>query len=115
MTVTKKRPERTEDGFVIVHSEDELPQFESEAEEAAFWDTHTWSEEMMDRAARKPRDPSLPRPRTRQSATSIRFDKVTLRRLKTLAERRGVGYQTLLKTFVAERLYEEEKREGIVG
>jgi hypothetical protein len=25
------------------------------------------------------------------------------------------GYQTLLKEFVIERLYEEEKREGLVG
>jgi hypothetical protein len=38
-----------------------------------------------------------------------------LRRLKTLAERRDKGYQTLLKEFVVERLYEEEKREGLVG
>jgi len=28
---------------------------------------------------------------------------------------RDKGYQTLLKEFVAERLYEEEKREGLVG
>jgi hypothetical protein len=30
--------------------------------------------------------------------------------LKALAASRNVGYQTLLKTFVQERLYEEEKR-----
>ena len=28
---------------------------------------------------------------------------------------KGKGYQTLLKEFVVERLYEEEKREGLVG
>jgi hypothetical protein len=46
---------------------------------------------------------------------AIRFDDATLRRLKVLAARRHKGYQTLLKEFVLERLYEEEKREGIVG
>jgi predicted transcriptional regulator len=45
----------------------------------------------------------------------VRFDDSTVRRLKVLAERRHKGYQTLLKEFVAERLYEEEKREGLVG
>lgn len=45
----------------------------------------------------------------------VRFDADTLRRLRTLAARKGTGYQTLLKTFVMERLYEEEKREGIIG
>ena len=39
----------------------------------------------------------------------------TLNRLKEMAERRNVGYQTLLKTFVLERLYEEEKREGALA
>jgi hypothetical protein len=46
---------------------------------------------------------------------AIRFDADMLTRLRALAARRNTGYQTLLKTFVAERLYEEEKREGLVG
>jgi hypothetical protein len=45
----------------------------------------------------------------------VRFDDFMLGRLKELADRRNVGYQTLLKEFVAERLYEEEKREGILA
>jgi hypothetical protein len=39
----------------------------------------------------------------------------TLARLKRLARKRHKGYQTLLKEFVIERLYEEEKREGLHG
>ena len=39
-----------------------------------------------------------------------RFEDDTVTRLKVLAERKGMGYQTLLKEFVVERLYEEEKR-----
>jgi hypothetical protein len=34
-------------------------------------------------------------------------------RAKALAAVRNTGYQTLLKEFVIERLYEEEKRAGL--
>ena len=51
----------------------------------------------------------------RSSPIAVRFEDDTVARLKTLAERKGMGYQTLLKAFVQERLYEEEKREGVVG
>ncbi|HEV7936560.1 MAG TPA: hypothetical protein VGP18_00880 [Solirubrobacteraceae bacterium] len=54
------------------------------------------------------------RARGRTTPIAVRFDEFTIKRLKQLAERRNTGYQTLLKEFVIERLYEEEKREGIV-
>jgi hypothetical protein len=50
----------------------------------------------------------------RTTPIAIRFDQFTLQRLKSLAAARNTGYQTLLKEFVVERLYEEEKREGII-
>jgi hypothetical protein len=50
----------------------------------------------------------------RTTPVAIRFDQFTLKRLKALATLRNTGYQTLLKEFVVERLYEEEKREGII-
>jgi hypothetical protein len=50
----------------------------------------------------------------RTTPIAIRFDQFTLTRLKALAALRNTGYQTLLKEFVIERLYEEEKREGII-
>ena len=53
------------------------------------------------------------RPR-RTRPVAIRFDQFTLERLKALAKLRNTGYQTLLKGFVIERLYEEEKRAGII-
>ncbi|HEX4115652.1 MAG TPA: hypothetical protein VHY18_07235 [Solirubrobacteraceae bacterium] len=54
------------------------------------------------------------RVRGRTTPIAVRFDEFTIKRLKQLAARRNTGYQTLLKEFVIERLYEEEKREGIV-
>ena len=50
----------------------------------------------------------------RTKPIAVRFDQFTLKRLKALAALRNTGYQTLLKEFVIERLYEEEKREGII-
>ncbi|MGP0101572.1 MAG: hypothetical protein ACLPUT_08130 [Solirubrobacteraceae bacterium] len=50
----------------------------------------------------------------RTTPIAIRFDQFTLTRLRALAALRNTGYQTLLKEFVVERLYEEEKREGII-
>ena len=50
----------------------------------------------------------------RTTPIAVRFDQFTLKRLKALAALRNTGYQTLLKEFIVERLYEEEKREGII-
>ena len=50
----------------------------------------------------------------RTTPIAVRFDQFTLRRLKALAALHNKGYQTLLKEFVVERLYEEEKRAGII-
>ncbi len=50
----------------------------------------------------------------RTTPIAIRFDQFTLERLRALAALHNTGYQTLLKEFVVERLYEEEKRAGII-
>jgi hypothetical protein len=45
---------------------------------------------------------------------ALRLDRFTLRRLKAIAALRQTRYQTLMKQFVVERLYEEERRAGII-
>ena len=105
------RPPKT---MTIVRSLDEIPPFASEAEESAYWQTHALSEELWDTLPPVPED-ELPPQRPRTYSIAVRFDDSTLQRLKALAARRHKGYQTLLKEFVMERLYEEEKREGLVG
>jgi len=50
----------------------------------------------------------------RTTPIAVRFDQFTLKRLKSLAALRNTGYQTILREFIVERLYEEEKREGII-
>jgi hypothetical protein len=97
-----------------IHSLSEIPDFETEEEEARFWSTHSLGQELLD-AAEPPPPEEMPPVRGRTRPIAIRFDADTVRRLRVLARKKETGYQTLLKTFVQERLYEEEKREGIVG
>lgn len=96
-----------------VHSLDGIPEFESETGEAEFWSRHSFGEELL--RGGPDEDLLLPPPRPRTAPVAVRFDASTLARLKALARQRHKGYQTLLKEFVMERLYEEEKREGIIG
>jgi predicted DNA binding CopG/RHH family protein len=99
--------------MTTVHSQEEIPAFASEAEEAAFWATHELADNLWDRLPRVP-DEELPPARPRTRPVGIRFDESTLERIKVLAARRHKGYQTLLREFITERLYEEEQREGLV-
>ena len=89
----------------------DIPDFQSEEEEHAFWSTHQLSEELLRGAQPIARD-VLPPPRKRTKNIAVRFDETTLQRVRTLAARRHQGYQTLIKQFVIERLYEEEKRDA---
>ncbi len=98
--------------LIEIQSWDEVPEFASEDEEADFWGTHSLGEAILCEPAVEP--DWLPPPRPRSTPVAVRFDRDTIGRLKALAARKNKGYQTLLKEFVTERLYEEEKREGII-
>lgn len=93
-----------------VQSVEDIPAFASEEEEARFWSEHGFGKQMLDRMEPIGED-WLPPPRARTRPVSVRLDEEMLRRLKAMAARRGKRYQTLLKQFVLERLYEEERRE----
>lgn len=98
--------------LIEIESWDEVPEFATEAEEQEYWSTHGLGEGIL--SAGEVRDPRLPPPRPRTTPVAVRFDADVVGRLKALAARKNKGYQTLLKEFVCERLYEEEKREGIL-
>lgn len=100
--------------LTVIHRLEDIPVFTSEDEEHAFWATHELAPALWDNAPRLELD-ELPEPRSATRPVAIRFDEHTLARVKWLARRRHKGYQTLLKEFVAERLYEEEKREGLLS
>ncbi len=84
-----------------------LPHFESEQEEAEFWATHDSTEYAEDFA---PTDVSFVDARPRKTQISLRLDRESITALKRVAERKGVGYQTLIRMWVMERL--EQERPG---
>jgi uncharacterized protein (DUF4415 family) len=101
---------------IPVRNPSEVPDFATEREARDFWDTHEVTEEYLESAGPVAEGDMPPtRPRTsRTTPIAVRFDEDVLERLKQLAAHKHKGYQTLLKEFVSERLYEEEKREGIL-
>lgn len=84
-----------------------IPSFPSEDREREFWATRDSSKYIDWRTAENVSLPNL-RPSTR--TISIRLPEPMIERLKVLANKRDVPYQSLLKVFVAERI-EEELRE----
>jgi len=97
-----------------VQSWEEVPTFSSEEEEAEFWSTHGLGERLLATMGPLPGG-VLPDARPRTRPIAVRFDEDVIRRLRVVAKAKHKGYQTLLKEFVIERLYEEEKREGLIG
>jgi hypothetical protein len=87
----------------------------NEEQVRAFWDTHEVTEEYLAMAGPVPAD-ALPPAGSRSTHISLRIPQDILDRVKALAALRGRrGYHTLIKEFLVERLYEEEKRESLVG
>lgn len=111
MTTTPRQTMHlTNDGLELLEDLRDIPTFSTEDEEAAYWATHTLGDGLLARMrpAREV-DPQLPPPRAASSPITVRFDADVLYRLRKLAVARGIGYQTLLKRFVIERLREEER------
>jgi predicted DNA binding CopG/RHH family protein len=80
------------------------PKFRSEAQEQRFWETHDTTEYVDWDRARLGVFPNL-KPST--ETISLRLPAGLLAELKTLANKRDVPYQSLLKVFLAERIARE--------
>ena len=86
-----------------VKSWEELPAFEDEAAEAAFWTTHEIEAALM-RASEHAPD-------SRESTTiTLRFDPRMLSRIKRMARSRFLNYQSMMKQWLAERLEDELRK-----
>ncbi len=81
-----------------------IPKFETEDQERQFWATADSTEYVNWRQARRVYLPKL-RPTSR--VISIRLPETMIERLKVLANKRDVPYQSLLKMYVAEKIEEE--------
>lgn len=81
-----------------------IPEFQSEQEESDFWDTHS-ATEFFDETT--PVDVQFVDARPRKTLISLRMDPETIAELKRVAHARGIGYQTLIRMWVLERLAQE--------
>jgi predicted DNA binding CopG/RHH family protein len=81
-----------------------IPKFKSEREERSFW-TKRDSADFIDWSkAKRAKFPDL-QPSTR--TISLRLPQMLIDELKILAHKRDIPYQSLLKSFLAERVREE--------
>jgi predicted DNA binding CopG/RHH family protein len=78
-----------------------IPTFASEAEERCFWESHDSTARVDWSRAERVRLPNL-RPST--TSISLRLPISLLERLKMAAHKRDVPYQSLIKTWLAEKL-----------
>ena len=83
-----------------ISSWSQLPEFETEEEEAQFWVDGCIDARLM--------NASLLKADTRESTTiTLRFDPRMLARIKRVARSRYLNYQSMIKQWLAERLEKE--------
>jgi predicted DNA binding CopG/RHH family protein len=78
-----------------------IPKFQSEAEERKFWESHDSTEYLDWNKAERVRLPNL---KPSSTAISLRLPNGLLERIKIAANKRDVPYQSLIKTWLAEKL-----------
>ena len=83
-----------------------IPVFRSEQEEAEFWETHDSTDYLDDT---EPAELTFVDARPQKRSISLRIDGETIDTLKDIAGRKGIGYQTLIRMWVMERLEKETK------
>ena len=76
-----------------------IPEFKSEAEERAFWESHD-SSEYIDWG--KAQTASFPNLKLSTKTISLRLPEGLLDRIKIEANKRDVPYQSLIKTWLSE-------------
>lgn len=85
-----------------------VPKFSSEAEEAAWWDTHRSEIEAEIRRRMKQRKPltlsNLMQRSEPSQPVTLRIPREDLETARRLAARKGVGYQTYIKMLLREAL-----------
>ncbi|MBS3909565.1 MAG: hypothetical protein KGZ93_08070 [Actinobacteria bacterium] len=85
-----------------------MPKFKNVEEEHEFWATHSGAD-YIDELEDITEFVVITPPKRK---TTIRLDDAAIERIKAIAERRGMAWQTLMRSWVYERLEEEEKRAG---
>jgi predicted DNA binding CopG/RHH family protein len=80
-----------------------VPTFADEADERRFWETHDSTDYVDWSKAQRVRLPNL---KPTSAAISLRLPVPLLERIKIAANKRDVPYQSLIKTWLAEKVME---------
>ena len=94
-----------------------LPKFKTEEEEIKFWDTHSLTDYIDDtEEVKEPivlseelKSKILSRRKLKKPLT-LRLDPELIERTKLVAQKKAVGYQTLMRMWIAEGLNRETRR-----
>ncbi len=78
-----------------------LPQFQTEAEERAYWESHNSADRVDWSKAARVRLPNL---KPSSTSISLRLPNALLDRIKIAAGKRDVPYQSLIKIWLSEKL-----------
>jgi predicted DNA binding CopG/RHH family protein len=78
-----------------------VPQFRSEAEERAFWESHDTADYFDLSKAQRVRFPNL---KLSTQSISLRLPQSLLERIKVAANKRDVPYQSLIKVWLTEKV-----------
>lgn len=98
------RPATLEGDLALIRLWKDVPIFESDEEEGKFWANHQLDARLMQM--------SIHRNDVRESTTiTLRFDPRMLSRIKRIARRRYLNYQSMIKQWLSERM-EQEMKEG---
>jgi predicted DNA binding CopG/RHH family protein len=82
----------------------EIPDFDDEAAEARYWETHELDGRLM--------ASSVQEVDARESTTiTLRFDPRMLSRIKRIARSRFLNYQSMMKQWLAERMEDEMRKQ----
>lgn len=85
-----------------IQSWKEIPDFDDDQEESAFWRKHQLDGRLM--------NSSLQKLDARESTTiTLRFDPRMLARIKRIARNRFLNYQSMIKQWLAERIEAESQ------
>ena len=82
-----------------------IPKFKSEGEEARFWDTHDTTRFLDEFKPVK----NIKFIKTPKRLISMRLDDGQINALKQIAAAKGIGYLTLIRMWLMERLFQEHK------
>jgi len=81
-----------------------IPQFKTEAEEAKFWNTHDSTEYIDWSKAKRVRFSNL---KPTSKTITLRLPVMLLSKLRLIAHKKDVPYQSLMKVFLSEKVEEQ--------